>query len=234
MLPLPIPVLSISESEEEDEGYPCIFFLNDNPTDVKQTCDEEVDVGVIDSRDVNQMDVDVDQASSTSRKKGSSGDNMKNVDDSSMGKGKEDWDMYADHSSFWDDRQRLTDSWYGYEKVPNDGLDDIFIEGASNIENNNYVHEAEIVPNDDEIPNDSVDNLLLQELVNIEAEESILQSLRTVSVNSANVGSGRNNNNNIDCDNDDNVGGGGGFSDDDCYVPALAPQVTILLYQAEG
>ena len=31
--------------------------------------------------------------------------------------------MYADNSSFWEDGQRLTDSWYGYEKVPDDGLD---------------------------------------------------------------------------------------------------------------
>ena len=133
----------------------------------------------------------------------------KNVNCSSDEKGKEDWEVYADNSLFWEDGQRLTDSWYGYEKVPDDGLDNIFIEGASNIENNNHVHEAQSVPTDDsEIPDDGEDNLLLQELINIESEESILQRLSTVSVNSGNTEVCRNNG-------DDNVGVGGFSVDDD-------------------
>ena len=225
MLPLPISVLSISESEEEDDGYPCIFFLNDNHSEVKQKCDEEEeDVAVIDSREVNQMGACDDQAFSTSRGEASSEDKMKNVNCSSDEKGKEDWEMYADNSSFWEDGQRLTDSWYWYEKVPDDGLDDIFIEGASNVENNNYIHEPQIAPIDgNEISDDGDDNLLLQELMNMEAEESILQRLRTVSVNSGNIQECRNND-------DDNVGAGGFSIDDDSFDKVISEYACCFLF----
>ena len=73
MLPLPNPVLSISESEEEDDGLPCIFFLNRDQSEVKQMHEEEeVDVVVIDSREINRMDVCDDRAPSTSRGEASS------------------------------------------------------------------------------------------------------------------------------------------------------------------
>ena len=126
--------------------------------------------------------------------------------------------MYADNSLFWEDGQRLTDSWYGYEKVPDDGLDNIFIEGASNIENNNnnHIHESQSAPTDDsEIPDDGEDNLLLQELINIENEESILQRLSTVSVTSGNIEVCRNNS-------DDNVGVGGFSVDDDSFDKVIS------------
>ena len=102
--------------------------------------------------------------------------------------------------------QRLTDRWYGYEKVPNDGLDNILIEGVLDVENNNnnnnnHINESQSAPTDDsEIPDDGEDNLLLQELINIENEESVLQRLTAVSVTSSNVEVCRNNS-------DDNVGG---------------------------
>ena len=95
--------------------------------------------------------------------------------------------MYADNSSFWEDGQRLTDSWYGYEKVPYDGLDHVFVEGVSDIENNNINEPQSIGIDNSEIPDDGVDNLLLRELINIENEESVLQRLTGVSVTSRNI-----------------------------------------------
>ena len=122
--------------------------------------------------------------------------------------------MYADNSSFWEDGQRLTDSWYGYEKVPDDGFDHMFIEGVSDIENNknnNHINESQSAPTDNsEIPDDGVDNLLLRELINIENEESVLQRLTAVSVMSSNIEVRRNNS-------DGNVGVGGFSIGDDSF-----------------
>ena len=78
MLPLLNPVLSISESEEEDDGLPCIFFLNRDQNVVKQLYEEEeADVVVIDSREINRMDECDDRAPSTSRGVVCSEDKMK-------------------------------------------------------------------------------------------------------------------------------------------------------------
>ena len=65
----------------------------------------------------------------------------------------------------------------------------MFIEGVSDIENNNnnHINESQSTPIDNsEIPDDSVDNLLLRELINLENKDSVLQRLTAVSVTSRN------------------------------------------------
>ena len=215
MLPLLNPVLSTSESEEEDDELPRIFFHDQNDVIKQLYEDEEADVVVIDSREINRMDECDNRAPSISRGVVSSEDKTeKNVNSSNDEKGKDDWEVYADNSSFWEDGQRLTDSWYGYEKVPDDGFDHMFIEGVSDIENNNnnnHINESQSAPTDNsEIPDDGVDNLLLRELINIENEESVLQRLTEVSVTSSNIEVCRNNS-------DGNVGVGGFSIGDDSF-----------------
>ena len=207
--PLPIPVFSIADTEEED--YPCVAFLNASPGDMKKACmvcpgdmkkaceeEEEEDIPVIDSRDATQMEED------SSTKKGMSEGNIISIQDSDMGK--EDWEIYADRDSFWEDGQRLMDSWYGIEKVPDDGFDDICLQGLSNIENNYSKGvtdgDANVALAMSEIPNDGEDDLCLQGLLDIENND-LIQCLRNISVNFDNGGGG----DDIDVDDD--------FNDDD-------------------
>ena len=185
---------------------------------VKQLYEEEEADVVIDSRESNKMDECDNRAPSTSRGVVCSEDMMeKNVNCSNDEKGKDDWEVYADNSLFWEDGQRLTDSWYEYEKVPDDGLDNI--EGVLDIENNNnnhHINESQSAPTDDsEIPDDGEDSLLLQELINIENEESVLQRLTAVSVTSSNVEVCRNNSY-------DNVGVGGFNVGDDSFDKVIS------------
>ena len=125
ILPLLNQVLSLSSEleEEDDEPYVSCFILKNDV--VKHMYeDEEVDVVVIDSRENNTMDDCDNQACSMSRGMVSLEEKIeKNVNNSNDEKGKDDWEVYADNSSFWEDGQRLTNSWYGYEKVPVDGFD---------------------------------------------------------------------------------------------------------------
>ena len=163
------------------------------PGDMKKACEEEADIPVIDSRDITPMEED------SSTKKGTSEDDTITIQDSDMGK--EDWEIYADRDSFWEDGQRLTDSWYGIEKVPNDGFDDICIQGLSNIENNYSKRvtdvDAKVALAMSEIPNDGEDDLCLKGILNIENND-LIQSLRNISVNFDN-GAG----DDIDDDDDD-------------------------------
>ena len=125
MLPLLNPVLSLSsELEEEDDEPPCILFHAQNDVIKHLYEDEGADVVVFDSRENNRMNDCDNQPSSMSRGTVSLEDKMeKNVNSSNDEEGKDDWEVYADNSSFWEDGQRLTNSWYGYEKVPDDGFD---------------------------------------------------------------------------------------------------------------
>ena len=141
--------------------------MNAGQGELKKDCDEEVDITVIDSRHITSMEV----VSSSSKKEGILGDNSTTVDDSDMGK--EDWEIYAGHDSFWEDGQRLTNSWYGIEKVPNDGLDEVCVQGMLNIENKNYIINTEngganLASTVSEILNDGEDELFLEAELNIE------------------------------------------------------------------
>ena len=216
MLPLLNAVLSTFELEEEDDEFPCIFFRDQNDV-VKQLYeDEEADVVVIDSREINRMDECDNRPPSISRGVVSLEDKTeKNVNSSNDEKGKNDWEVYADNSSFWEDGRRLTDSWYGYEKVRDDGLDHMIIEGVSDIENNNINESQSVSTDNSEIPDDGADNLLLREPINIENEESVLQRLTTVSVNSSNIEVCGNNS-------DDNVGAGGFSINDDSFDKVIS------------
>ena len=85
MLPLLNPVLSTSELEEEDDELPRIFFRDQNDV-VKQLYeDEEADVVVIDSREINRTDECDNRAPSISRGVVSSEDKTeKNVNSSNV------------------------------------------------------------------------------------------------------------------------------------------------------
>ena len=179
--PLRIPVFSILDSEEE--YFPCVAFLNVGLGDMKDTCEEE-DIPLIDSRVITPMEED------PSTKKGKPEEDIITVQDSNMGK--EDWELYTECDSFWKDGQRLTDSWYGIEKVPNDGFDDICLQGLSNIENNDAKAitgaDVNVAPARSEVPNDGQDDLCLQGLLNIEnnvdeGDNDVIRSLRNISVN---------------------------------------------------
>ena len=179
--PLPIPVFSISDTERED--YSCVKYLNVGPGDMKDMCEEE-DIPVIDSRVITPMEEDL------STKKEKPEKDIITVQDSNMEK--EDWELYAECDSFWEDGQRLTDSWYGIERVSNDGFDDICLQGLSNIENNiaKAVTGADVnvAPAGSEDPNDGQDDLCLQGLSNIEnnvdeGDNVVIQSLRNISAN---------------------------------------------------
>ena len=175
--PLPVPVFSISDTEEEDYPYA-------TPGDVKNAWDEEEeeDIPMIDSWIITPT-------------KGKPEEDIITVQDSDMEK--KDWEIYAECDSFWEDGQRLTDSWYGIEKVPNDGFDDIRLQGLSNIENNDSKPftdgDVNVVPALSEVPNDGEDDLCLQGLLNIEnnvdkCDNDVIQSLRNISVNFDNGG----------------------------------------------
>ena len=143
------------------------------PGDMKNVCEEEEDIPVIDSRVITPMEED------SSTKKGMSEDNIITIQDSDMGK--EDWEIYAERDSFWEDGQRLTDSWYGIAKVPNDGFNDICLQWLSNIEDYDSKRvtdgDANVVPAMGEIPNDGGDDLCLQGLLNIENND-VIQSFK--------------------------------------------------------
>ena len=89
------------ESEKEDDKLPHIFFHDQNDV-VKQLYeDEEEDVVVIASREINRMDECDNRAPSISRGVVSSEDKTeKNVNSSNDEKGKDDWEVYADNLSF--------------------------------------------------------------------------------------------------------------------------------------
>ena len=188
--PLSISVFSISDSEEE--AYPYVAFLNVGPGDMKNACEEEEeeeDIPVIDSRVITSMEED------SSTKKGKPEEDIITVQNSDMEK--EDWEIYAERDSFWEDGQRLTDSLYGIEKVPNDGFDDICLQWLSNIENNDAKAvtggDVNVAPARSEVPNDGEDDLCLQGLLNIEnnvdnSDYDVIQSLRNISVNFDNGG----------------------------------------------
>ena len=72
---------------------------------------------MIDSQVITPMEED------PSTKKGKPEEDIITVQDSYMEK--DDWEICAEFDSFWEEWQRLTDSWYGIEKVPNDGFDDM-------------------------------------------------------------------------------------------------------------
>ena len=120
-------------------------------------CEEEENIPVIDSRVITPMEED------PYTKKGKPEEDIITVQDSDMEK--EDWELYAERDSFWEDGQRLTDSWCGIEKVPIDGFDDICLQGLSNIENNDAKAvtgaDVNVAPARSEVPNDGQDELCL-------------------------------------------------------------------------
>ena len=128
------------------------------------TCKKDISV-------INSQDIAVPEEG-TSTQTGKSGEDIIiSIQDSD--RQKEDWEMYEDSNSFWEDGQRLTDSWYGIEKVteekvPDDSYDEMCLQVSSKVENN--LNHAS---NDDDAAaaaadDDDDDNLCIQGLLNVE------------------------------------------------------------------
>ena len=130
--PLPIPVFSVSDTDEED--FPAINSLNIAPQEEQRSTSEE-DVSVINSQDIKLPE---ERMSTQTGKSGE--DTIITVQDSD--REKDDFEMYEESDSFWEDSRRLTDSWYGIKKitgetVPDDSYDEMCLQALLNVENNN-------------------------------------------------------------------------------------------------
>ena len=78
--------------------------------------------------------------------------------------------MFEDSDSFWEDGQRLTDSWYGIKKVPgepvpNDDKSDSFREDGQRFTDSWYGIKK--VPGES-VPDDDNDDMCVQGLLNVE------------------------------------------------------------------
>ena len=106
----------------------------------------------------------------TSTQTGKSGEDIITIQDSD--REKEDWEMNEESDSFWEDGQRLTNSWYGIEKVTGEKVSDdgydMCLQVLPKVENSlNHADndDAAAAAADDD---DDDDNLCIQVSLNVE------------------------------------------------------------------
>ena len=136
---LPIPVIPISDTDEED--VPLINSMN---------------IKLLQEQPTIQTTTGKDEATPPSDK--DKDDSVIPIHDRDQEK-EEDFEMFEESDSFWEDGQRLIDSWYGIKKVPGESVpdddnDDICVQGLLNVENSNLNYVEGIVSTKDDDDDD--------------------------------------------------------------------------------